>query len=79
MDIGPIIVSGLLISALGHGGRLRRSTHVDHRPDLLSFTVVSRRPFPYQVDGDYLGEVEELRVSHEPNALRLVVPLVTPG
>ena len=79
MDIGPIIVSGLAISALGHGGRLRRSTHVDHRPDLLSFTVVSRRPFPYQVDGDYLGEVEELRVSHEPNALRLVVPLVTPG
>lgn len=78
-SIGPLTVTGLFISALGHGGRLRRSPHVDHRPDLTDFTVVSRRPFPYQVDGDYLGEVEELRVSHEPNALRIVVPLVTPG
>ncbi|MEA2705096.1 MAG: hypothetical protein QOJ69_1363 [Actinomycetota bacterium] len=77
-SIGPATVTGLFVSALGHGGRLRRSPHVDHRPDLTSFTVVSRRPFPYQVDGDYLGEVEELSVSHEPNALRIVVPLVTP-
>ena len=77
--IGPATVSRLFLSALGHGGRLRRSPHVDHRPDLTEFVVVSRRPFPYQVDGDYLGEVEELRVTHEPNALRIVVPLVTPG
>jgi diacylglycerol kinase family enzyme len=78
-DIGPVIVSGLFMSALGQGRQLRRSPHVDHRPDLSSFSVASRRPFPYQVDGDYLGEVEELRVSYEPNALRMVVPLVTPG
>ncbi len=77
--IGPITVSGLFMSAMGQGRRLRRSPHVDHRPDLSDFTVVSRRPFPYQVDGDYLGEVEELTVRHEPNALRIVVPLVTPG
>ena len=76
-SIGPATVAGLFVSALGRGRRLRRSPHVDHRADLTSFTVASRRPFPYQVDGDYLGEVEELRITHEPNALRIVVPLVT--
>ena len=32
------------------------------------------RPFPYQVDGDYLGEVAELEFRHEPDVLRLVLP-----
>ena len=32
------------------------------------------RPFPYQVDGDYLGEVDRLQFRHEPNALNLVLP-----
>jgi diacylglycerol kinase family enzyme len=77
--IGPATVSGLFLSALGNGGRLRRSHHVDHRTDLTEFTVASRRPFPYQVDGDYLGQVEELSVIYEPRAVRVVVPLVTPG
>lgn len=31
-------------------------------------------PFPYQVDGDYLGEVEELVFRHHPDVLELVVP-----
>jgi hypothetical protein len=31
-------------------------------------------PFPYQVDGDYLGEVEHLDIRHEPDVLRLVIP-----
>ena len=29
---------------------------------------------PYQVDGDYLGDVEHLAVRHEPDVLRLVIP-----
>ncbi len=29
---------------------------------------------PYQVDGDYLGDVERLDVRHEPDVLRLVIP-----
>ena len=31
-------------------------------------------PFPYQVDGDYLGETEHLEFRHEPEILRLVMP-----
>ena len=32
-------------------------------------------PFPYQVDGDYLGEVNRLDFGYEPDVLTLVVPV----
>jgi hypothetical protein len=35
---------------------------------------VGPEPFPYQVDGDHLGEVERLDFTYEPAALSLVVP-----
>ena len=53
---------------------LRNSRSVDFRTDLDSFEVVGHRPFPYQVDGDYLGEVDRLQFRYEPNALNLVLP-----
>jgi diacylglycerol kinase family enzyme len=31
-------------------------------------------PFPWQVDGDYLGEVEQLEISHRPDCLTVVTP-----
>ena len=37
-------------------------------------TISAARPFPWQVDGDYLGEVEHLDVRHEPDCLSLVLP-----
>jgi hypothetical protein len=37
-------------------------------------TVNGYGPFPYQVDGDYLGETEQLEFRHEPEILRLVHP-----
>ena len=60
---------------MGSGKRLRRNPQVDHRPDLLSFTVTGTSgPFPYQVDGDYLGMAEELTFSYEHHALAIVAP-----
>lgn len=64
----------LMVSALGSGSRLRSSRIVDYRPDVSALTVKGYGPFPYQVDGDYLGEIERLEFRHEPDALRLVVP-----
>ena len=32
-------------------------------------------PFPYQVDGDYLGDTERLEFRHVPDILDLVLPL----
>jgi diacylglycerol kinase family enzyme len=69
----PTIV-GLLTSAMGSGKRLRSNPRVDHRPDLRSFTVRGHGPFPYQVDGDYLGMAEELAVTYEAHALAIVAP-----
>ncbi len=61
-------------SALGRGEILRRNKNVDYRTDLRSLTIRGHKPFPHQVDGDYLGEAEELTVSHGEASIRLVVP-----
>jgi len=61
-------------SVLRKGSRFRRHRTVDYRPDLTEVTVVGHGPFPYQVDGDYLGESERLAFRHEPDALTVVVP-----
>jgi diacylglycerol kinase family enzyme len=69
----PAVV-GMLTSAMGSGKRLRTNRQVDHRPDLLSFTVTGPSPFPYQVDGDFLGMTDTLAISYEPHALAIVAP-----
>ena len=62
-------------SALGNGKHLRSSRWTDHRTDLSSFRVTGYGPFPYQVDGDHLGDTELLEIKHEPNVLDLVMPV----
>ncbi|MDP9006624.1 MAG: diacylglycerol kinase family lipid kinase [Actinomycetota bacterium] len=74
----PTILS-VTASALGSGHRARRHRLSDYRSDLSSFRVRGHGPFPYQVDGDYLGEVEELVFRHQPDALRLVTPAPSPS
>jgi diacylglycerol kinase family enzyme len=64
----------IVLSALGTARHLRSTRNVDHRVDLPGLTVHGHGPFPYQVDGDYLGESEELTFRHEPQVLDLVVP-----
>jgi diacylglycerol kinase family enzyme len=58
------------------GNDIRRQPWLDVRTDLdaLKVTGIGGEPFPYQVDGDYLGEIAELDFRHEPDALRLVLP-----
>ncbi|MDQ3304400.1 MAG: diacylglycerol kinase family lipid kinase [Actinomycetota bacterium] len=67
-------VATVVGSALLRGSRARRHRLSDYRSDLSEVTVRGHGPFPYQVDGDYLGEVDELVFHHEPDALRLVMP-----
>jgi diacylglycerol kinase family enzyme len=59
----------LAAKALRGGGGLG-----DERTDVASLTVTGHGPFPYQVDGDHLGDTERLVFGHEPDALCLVVP-----
>ena len=41
---------------------------------ISSVAVVGYGPFPYQVDGDHLGDAERLEIRHEPEVLDLVLP-----
>jgi len=61
-------------SAMGQGKRLRKSPNVDYHTDLASVTIRGHKPFPHQVDGDYLGESMELKVTHGEASIRLIVP-----
>jgi diacylglycerol kinase family enzyme len=69
--MNPSHILRTLASALRGGG-------VPEKPWLDVHTNVSRvvardnRAFPYQLDGDYLGETREITFEHVPNALRLV-------
>ena len=73
-SLDALTLLGVVGSALGRRRFLQRSRKVDMRTDLRGFSVRGHGPFPYQVDGDYLGEVELLEFSHQPDALALVVP-----
>jgi diacylglycerol kinase family enzyme len=64
-------------SALGNGRYLRHSRWTDMRSDLDSVVIEGYGPFPYQVDGDHLGDVDRLVLRHEPSVLDLVLPSQT--
>jgi len=64
----------LAAAALLSPAALHRHPNVEHRDDVTSATITSTEPFPYQVDGDYLGEVNRLDFGYEPGVLTLVVP-----
>ena len=53
---------------------LHRQRHVVQRDGITAATITSDEPFPYQVDGDFLGDVRRLDVAYVPDALTLVAP-----
>jgi len=74
-DLAFVKILRLAQAALSRGGgRVRRLRFVDYRTDCDRFTVTGHGPFPYQVDGDHLGDTERLELRHEPDVLNLVLP-----
>ncbi|HEX2039583.1 MAG TPA: diacylglycerol kinase family protein [Acidimicrobiales bacterium] len=65
---------GAAASALRSGRRLRRSPRIATADHLDRVAVTGFGPFPYQVDGDYLGEVEAVELRHHAACLDLFVP-----
>lgn len=61
-------------SALRGGHLLSRHPKVALRSDLRSLTVTGYGPFPWQVDGDHLGDIERLAITWEPDTLTIVEP-----
>ena len=56
------------------GGGVKASASLDVQTGLRELTISHDSPFPYQLDGDYLGETKRLEFSHVPQAVRLVRP-----
>lgn len=47
-----------------------------HLQDVSGARITADAPFPYQLDGEPLAPVTELRLEHRPKALRLLVPAI---
>ena len=58
--------SGMLT---GHGVRGRSAISLH---DLREFRLVADRPLPFEVDGDYLGEREDVHFTSVPSAIRVI-------
>ncbi len=57
------------------GGGVRPAPEIVEQIDLDHVVIEAiNLPFPYQVDGDYLGETTRLELRHVPAAVRLVMP-----
>lgn len=67
----PTHILRTLASAL-RGGGIPEKPWLDVHTNVSSVTARDSRAFPYQLDGDYLGEVREVVFEHVPAALRLV-------
>ncbi len=65
---------GLIGSALGSGERLRTARSVDYRADVSAIRFEAFENVPYQVDGDHIGDIDVLDITHRPDALSLVAP-----
>ena len=73
LEMGVLLPAAL--SAMTRGRRIERQRDIVQRADVDRLTLVARHgPFPWQVDGDYLGEVERLEVRYVPDALTVVMP-----
>ncbi len=69
-------VGGAIVASMtGRGGpRLGRRPKVAYAGGLQALRIRGRGPVPYQLDGDYLGQVEDLELVYTPDLLNLVMP-----
>lgn len=71
MDAGAVLGS---IAVALRGGGLPDRPYLDQTTDLSHAIVEGEPGFPYQVDGDYLGETRRLEFRHVPEVLTLALP-----
>lgn len=71
LNMLPVLLG--LGSALRGGGVKPTADLVEWR-HVDSVVISNAHPFPYQLDGDYLGETGRLEIEHVPDAVRLVFP-----
>ena len=67
----PTHILRTLASAL-RGGGVSPAPWLDIHTDVRRVTASNKKAFAYQLDGDYLGEIQNIEFEYVPNALRLV-------
>ncbi len=72
MEIATLVLGAG--SAMLSGRYLARRDGVVHHSELEELELTSARPFPWQVDGDFVAMTTRLEVGYEPDALTLVMP-----
>jgi len=72
LDLVPTL--RYLLEALLGGDRLVRDPRVVERHGLERITISGHGSFPYQADGDYLGEADRLDLAWVPDLLTLATP-----
>ena len=67
----------VVFKALQGGRKLAKDRSIHLRTDVDEVVVegIDGEPFPYQVDGDFLGEIRRIRLRHVPDVLDLVLPV----
>lgn len=71
--MSALAIVGSLTGAL-RGEGVQPDDHVSVFEQVHEVIIEHQRPFPYQVDGDYLGESSRLHFEHVPAAVRLLRP-----
>jgi diacylglycerol kinase family enzyme len=66
------ILAALAGALRGRG--VEPADRIDVQTDVDHLVIEHVTPFPYQLDGDYLGETNRLELQHVPDAVRLVWP-----
>ncbi len=73
--LSAMALGSLAGTALRSSDGLASARNVDYRPDTTKVRFEGYRPIPYQVDGDFLGAVDELRFEWHAESMRLVTPV----
>ncbi len=73
-DLRLVRILQLAAAALRGADKLAKVKGVEVRSDVRELTVTGHGPFPYQVDGDFMGPTGQLFFRYTPDALRLVMP-----
>ncbi len=72
----PTVARVVGATMTGRGGpNLAKFKGLAYASDLTALDVRGRGPFPYQLDGDYLGQVDQLELRYQPDLLSLVIPV----
>jgi diacylglycerol kinase family enzyme len=73
-SLGFVTLVGGAASSMRRGKFLGHRRGVDHRGDIHHIIVRSADPFGYQVDGEDIGDTQQLDLTYESDALTIVVP-----